>query len=143
VVEIRPSRGRARASTTLDRPRLALPGASYGGGIQLVAAAIDPRVDAIVPTIAWHSSDLYGRPRESPRPPRGDHRRPDGSGVAVRPAGRALFTLAEADANAKLLIKNGVPTKVVWFCGRHGECVSSTNDGEMVKGRPSIGSTDS
>jgi ABC-2 type transport system ATP-binding protein len=30
-------------------------GASYGGGIQLVTAALDPRVDAIVPVIAWHS----------------------------------------------------------------------------------------
>ena len=30
-------------------------GGSYGGGIQLVVAATDCRVDAIVPTIAWHS----------------------------------------------------------------------------------------
>jgi ABC-2 type transport system ATP-binding protein len=30
-------------------------GGSYGGGIQLDAAAIDPRIDAIVPDIAWHS----------------------------------------------------------------------------------------
>jgi ABC-2 type transport system ATP-binding protein len=36
-------------------------GGSYGGGIQLVTAAIDCRVDAIVPTIAWHSlgTSLY------------------------------------------------------------------------------------
>ena len=36
-------------------PRMGMVGGSYGGGIQLVAAAIDCRVDAIVPTIAWHS----------------------------------------------------------------------------------------
>jgi ABC-2 type transport system ATP-binding protein len=36
-------------------PRVGMAGASYGGGIQLVAAAIDCRVDAITPTIAWHS----------------------------------------------------------------------------------------
>ena len=36
-------------------PRLGMAGGSYGGGIQLVAAAIDCRVDAIVPFIAWHS----------------------------------------------------------------------------------------
>ena len=30
-------------------------GGSYGGGIQIVTAAIDCRVDAIVPIIAWHS----------------------------------------------------------------------------------------
>ncbi len=30
-------------------------GASYGGGIQLVTASIDCRVDAITPTIAWNS----------------------------------------------------------------------------------------
>jgi ABC-2 type transport system ATP-binding protein len=36
-------------------PRLGMSGGSYGGGIQLVTAAIDRRVDAIVPDIAWHS----------------------------------------------------------------------------------------
>ncbi len=36
-------------------PRVGMAGASYGGGIQLIAAAIDCRVDAITPTIAWHS----------------------------------------------------------------------------------------
>ncbi len=42
-------------------PRLGMVGASYGGGIQLITAAIDCRVDAIVPQIAWHSlgSSLY------------------------------------------------------------------------------------
>jgi ABC-2 type transport system ATP-binding protein len=30
-------------------------GGSYGGGIQLVAASMDKRIDAIVPVIAWHS----------------------------------------------------------------------------------------
>jgi ABC-2 type transport system ATP-binding protein len=36
-------------------PRLGMVGGSYGGGIQIVTAAIDCRVDAIVPIIAWHS----------------------------------------------------------------------------------------
>jgi ABC-2 type transport system ATP-binding protein len=36
-------------------PRVGMAGASYGGGIQLVAAAIDGRIDAIVPATAWHS----------------------------------------------------------------------------------------
>src|SRR3954469_4483118 len=36
-------------------PRLGMSGVSYGGGIQLVTAALDPRVDAIAPVIAWHS----------------------------------------------------------------------------------------
>jgi ABC-2 type transport system ATP-binding protein len=42
----------------LDRPgdpRVGMAGGSYGGGIQLAVAAIDCRVDAIVPWIAWHS----------------------------------------------------------------------------------------
>lgn len=38
-------------------PRMGMLGGSYGGGIQLVTAALDCRVDAIVPTIAWHSLD--------------------------------------------------------------------------------------
>jgi len=42
-------------------PRIGMVGGSYGGGIQLVIAAIDCRVDAIVPTVAWHSltTSLY------------------------------------------------------------------------------------
>jgi ABC-2 type transport system ATP-binding protein len=42
-------------------PRVGMIGGSYGGGIQLVTASIDCRVDAIVPTIAWHSlgTSLY------------------------------------------------------------------------------------
>ncbi len=36
-------------------PHVGMVGGSYGGGIQLVTAAADCRVDAIVPTIAWHS----------------------------------------------------------------------------------------
>lgn len=36
-------------------PRLGMVGSSYGGGIQLVTAAMDCRIDAIVPIIAWHS----------------------------------------------------------------------------------------
>jgi ABC-2 type transport system ATP-binding protein len=36
-------------------PRMGMVGASYGGGIQLVTAAADHRIDAIVPTIAWNS----------------------------------------------------------------------------------------
>jgi ABC-2 type transport system ATP-binding protein len=42
-------------------PRAGMGGASYGGGIQNVSAAIDRRIDAIVPVIAWHSliTSLY------------------------------------------------------------------------------------
>ena len=42
-------------------PRAGMTGASYGGGIQLVTAAFDSRLDAIVPDIAWHSlgTSLY------------------------------------------------------------------------------------
>jgi ABC-2 type transport system ATP-binding protein len=36
-------------------PRVGMEGVSYAGGIELVAAALDKRIDAIAPTIAWHS----------------------------------------------------------------------------------------
>ncbi len=53
-----------RPEARLDQPndpRVGMVGGSYGGGIQLVAAAIDCRIDAIVPEIAWHSltTSLY------------------------------------------------------------------------------------
>ena len=44
-----------------------------------------------------------------------------------------LFTLQEAHENAIALIGNRVPTKVVWYCGGHGACISSTNDGEVIE----------
>ncbi len=42
-------------------------GASYGGGIQLVTAAIDHRVDAIVPTIAWNNLNTSLYKNEAPK----------------------------------------------------------------------------
>ena len=42
-------------ATSPDDPTIGMAGASYGGGIQFVAAALDKRIDAIAPTIAWHS----------------------------------------------------------------------------------------
>jgi ABC-2 type transport system ATP-binding protein len=50
----------ARLDDTGD-PRAGMHGPSYAGGIELVAAAIDPRIDAIAPAIAWHSllTSLY------------------------------------------------------------------------------------
>lgn len=42
-------------------PLIGMVGGSYGGGIQLTAASTDPRIDAIVPQLAWNSlvSSLY------------------------------------------------------------------------------------
>lgn len=44
-----------------DDPAVGMVGGSYGGGIQLVTAAVDCRVDALVPVVAWHSlqTSLY------------------------------------------------------------------------------------
>jgi ABC-2 type transport system ATP-binding protein len=46
------------AGVQLDRPgvpRVGMVGESYGGGVQFAAAERDCRIDAIAPTIAWHS----------------------------------------------------------------------------------------
>ncbi|MGB2921023.1 MAG: CocE/NonD family hydrolase [Mycobacterium sp.] len=47
-----------RPETELDAPgdpTMGMVGGSYGGGIQLVSAGIDDRIEAIVPVIAWNS----------------------------------------------------------------------------------------
>ena len=44
-----------------------------------------------------------------------------------------LFSLQEAHENAIALIGKRVPTKVVWYCGGHGACISTTNDGEVIE----------
>jgi ABC-2 type transport system ATP-binding protein len=46
-----------------------------------------------------------------------------------------LFTLQEAHENAMVLIGNGVPTKVLWYCGGHGACISSAHDGDLIEQR--------
>jgi predicted acyl esterase len=38
-----------------DDPEVGMIGGSYGGGVQFSAAAVDPRIDAIVPIIAWNN----------------------------------------------------------------------------------------
>ncbi len=40
--------------TLPDDPRVGMVGGSYGGAIQFAAAAVDPRIDAIVPMITWN-----------------------------------------------------------------------------------------
>jgi ABC-2 type transport system ATP-binding protein len=54
----------ARQQVAVDAtgdPLIGMVGGSYGGGIQLTAASVDPRIDAIVPQLAWNSllSSLY------------------------------------------------------------------------------------
>jgi len=58
----------AATPTALDQPndpRSGMVGGSYGGGIQLTAAGIDPRIDAIVPTITWNSLNESLYPSET------------------------------------------------------------------------------
>lgn len=45
-----------------DDLRVGMDGGSYGGGIQLLAAAHDDRIDAIVPRVAWHDLVYSGAP---------------------------------------------------------------------------------
>ncbi|PRC47611.1 peptidase S15, partial [Mycobacterium sp. ITM-2017-0098] len=159
-------------------PKIGMVGVSYGGGIQLSAASVDHRIDAIVPTIAWNSlvdaifprqavssgwgtllSTLlvatFARPNERILPAvigavlTGKAAQSDidlfnsrnfADRLADITAPTLLFqgtvdtlvTLAQADLNAKALINAGTTTKVVWFCGGHGACLSSYNDGELV-----------
>lgn len=159
-------------------PRLGMIGASYGGGIQLVTAATDHRVDAIVPTIAWNTLNYaldengayksgwgtllaaalvatFARPNPALYPAAiygdltgtltqaeqdllaasGPGGTPDLVSQITAPTllfqgtVDTLFPLEQADVNAKDLIANGVPTKVVWFCGGHGLCTNDPFDG--------------
>lgn len=159
-------------------PKIGMTGASYGGGIQLAAAAIDHRIDAIVPGIAWNSlSDvLFPRgavnsgwgtiltgvlaltlAREHPRifpatiqgvlfgiVDEADVELLDSLGyqdqigditaptLLLQGTVDTLFTLDQAHANALALIEAGTTTKVIWYCGGHGACLSDYNDGELI-----------
>ena len=150
-------------------PRMGMVGGSYGGGIQLVTAAIDHRVDAIVPTIAWNSltgslypnqtfltsfgtlllldlvqtgarinPQIYGATLMgdvlgllSPS----DVALLDSSGpgslvskitaptLLIQGTVDDLFPLQQAVTNEQLLAANGIPVKMIWYCGGHGVCL--------------------
>lgn len=164
----------------LDRPgdpRVGMVGGSYGGGIQLVAAAIDPRIDVIVPDIAWNSlvtslykeqtvktgwsSILYSIGRLAGRldPIIGQAYDAGAAGqpltaqerdfFASRGPGNLvkrirvptlliqgtvdnLFTLQEAVTNYSILRHDGVPVKMLWFCGGHGVCLTDPGDTSLI-----------
>ncbi|MFC7674452.1 CocE/NonD family hydrolase [Mycolicibacterium sp. GCM10028919] len=162
-------------------PRMGMVGGSYGGGIQLVTAAIDRRVDAIVPGITWNSlldslypngafKTAYSLLLSLDLLTSGTRAIPDifagvitGTLLGVLTPGQQatlsssgpgllvsditaptllfqgtvdpLFPLQQAVANAQLLDANGVPVKMVWFCGGHGACLTSVNDGALIADR--------
>jgi ABC-2 type transport system ATP-binding protein len=177
----------------LDRsgdPRVGMAGGSYGGGIQLVTAAADGRVDAITPDIAWNSlvtslykaqspkggwsNLLFGLGVASSTVPglaagetgnldphiasayqsglvNGTISDEDISWFASRGPGSlvgkikaptlllqgtadTLFTLDEAIRNYAVLRKNRVPSKMVWFCGGHGACLTNSGPSGFVEG---------
>ncbi|MCW2967608.1 MAG: peptidase [Solirubrobacteraceae bacterium] len=162
-------------------PRLGMSGGSYGGGIQLVAAGLDKRIDVIVPDIAWHSlgtslykdstykqgwnNILYALGKAT-----GGHYDPhiDSSYESATATGAlsdadnqwflsrgpgdlvknihiptllmqgtvdTLFTLNEAITNYDILKANGVPLKMLWFCGGHGSCLTNPGDDMLFEKR--------
>ena len=162
-------------------PRAGMHGASYAGGIELVAAAIEPRIDAIAPSISWHSlltalyredlakagwgavltgagaatatllgvvapggiqtgtldphimsafvsgaatgtfsaEDKQWFADRGPGALVGDIRIPT---LLIQGTPDTLFTPSEAMRNYELLARNGIPLKMIWFCGGHGVC---------------------
>jgi ABC-2 type transport system ATP-binding protein len=155
----------------LDRkrdPRVGMHGGSYAGGIQFVAAAIDRRIDAIAPSIAWHSlltslyraetikggwsSILYAAGQTGRLDPHitsafatgaaaGSLSAEDRAWFGSRGPGSlvkrikvptlilqgtadTLFTPSEAIDNYRILRRQKVPLKMLWFCGGHGTCLT-------------------
>ena len=172
-------------------PRLGMNGVSYGGGIQLVTAGLDRRVDVITPTIAWNSlvtslykeqvvktgwgSILLGAGGTSvagglvnPNGPETGSSDPQitqagAEGIAtgrfsdksveffrsrglpglvnrvrvptllIQGTADTLFTLDEARRNHAIIRGNGVPVRMVWFCGGHGACTSGQGPGDQIE----------
>jgi ABC-2 type transport system ATP-binding protein len=160
-------------------PRVGMTGASYGGGIQLVVAGLDDRLDVIVPDIAWHSlqTSLYkdqtakggwsnllyalgvpaSRNRLDPhigsayqqglttgrisdenvrwfvsRGPGDLVKRIRIPTFLTQGTVDTLFTLNEATTNYEILRRNGVPAKMMWFCGGHGSCFTPTGPADRL-----------
>ena len=169
------SRASPRPARRPNDPRVGMVGGSYGGGIQLVTAAIDRRVDAIVPDIAWNSlhtalykdetvksgwsAILYAAAtavgarldphitsaftsgtttgRLSPDDVAWFESRGPGDALInririptffIQGTADTLFTLDEAIRNHAIVEHNGVPTKMLWFCGGHAACLTDPGD---------------
>ena len=202
-------------------PRVGVVGGSYGGGLALLLAAYDSRVDAIVPMITWHDlarsflpestgrdpvdgvfkkgwAGLFfgggtpGRPSHTGTPDPGATGTPGRAPGTATPAGATaddpacgrfaadvcaaylriatsgradadavallrrsspagvldritaptlliqgeadtLFTLAEADANARGIAANGTPVRVAWFTGGHDGGDGPRTDRDRVR----------
>jgi ABC-2 type transport system ATP-binding protein len=159
-------------------PRVGMSGVSYGGGIQLVTAGLDRRVDVITPTIAWNAltSSLYkdqtvkggwgavltaaaaSRPSVDPHvfsaftngTATGKVSADDEAffvarataplverirvpTLLVQGTADTLFTLPEAIRNYAILHRNGVPLKMLWFCGGHGVCLTDKGPGDRIE----------
>jgi ABC-2 type transport system ATP-binding protein len=169
----------AQPEATLDGPgdpRMGMIGGSYGGAIQLVTAATDHRIDAIVPAVTWHSltNSLYqndtfktaysallllgevnigaqvipqlyeglltGALTGTLTPDQQQllaSRSPQVQSITaptllLQAAGDPLFGLSEAQANAQVLAADGVPVKMVWYCGGHGPCLNPGDAGAAL-----------
>ncbi|MEI6254566.1 MAG: CocE/NonD family hydrolase, partial [Mycobacteriaceae bacterium] len=161
---------------TLDQPatetnqRIGMVGASYGGAIQLVSAGIDPRIDAIVPSITYNSlngsldpngvfktawttllvyfleatkarineqlytgtliGDLFGVLTQSfgavlaSSGPTVLVNKITAPTLLIQGTADVLFPLQQAVDNAATLSANGIPVKMVWFCGGHNTCLN-------------------
>jgi len=44
-----------------------------------------------------------------------------------------IFTLDEASTTAQTLAANGIPVKMIWYCGGHGACLSTSDDGTVIQ----------
>ena len=162
-------------------PRVGMVGGSYGDLIQLVTAAIDRRVDAMVPDIAWNSlytalykddtvksgwsAILYAAAtavgarldphitsaftsgtttgRLSPDDVAWFESRGPGDALInririptffIQGTADTLFTLDEALRNHAIVEHNGVPTKMLWFCGGHAACLTDPGDTGRIEG---------
>ncbi len=107
----------SRPEARLDRrgdPRVGMIGGSYGGGIQLVVAAMDCRLDAIVPTSAWHSLATGLFPHGSPKVGRIEGL----TTGAERSGGRVDRRVAQAAAQASA--EGTVDGRIVEWFGRRG-----------------------
>ena len=102
-------------------PRSGMVGASYGGAIQFVTAAIDCRVDAIVPIIAWHSLQSSLAKANTPKIGWANLLTAVASGANLDP----IITEASATANASGTF---LPGSIAWFADRGpGDLIADIN----------------
>jgi ABC-2 type transport system ATP-binding protein len=125
-----------RTDATGD-PRVGVVGGSYGGGLALLLAAQDPRVDAIVPMITWNDLARSFLPEDTGGTPEDGVFKKEWAGLFFGGGAAAAFDPADLAGGADAASAGGLPPELLGdpSCGRFAADVCAAYQRIATTGR--------